>query len=366
MALISNGSTVTLQTCVDNALANGDTAPALATGGYSDQPALQIANTVLSEMINGGPNTQPYNWKWNRLNITPFFTNSWQQDYFIPGLVGISWLESCYANEFNLTSQPKPKIPMEARKDLIATYVQFGWPAKIAALPNRLLFTGTWGATEIATPTGQNNPGPGVVITNPAGLPAMPLNPITQVQDAFGNLWVVTTYGTCGNSNPFATNQNPNNQFPTLQNPTATAATVTDGTVIWTAINPTGQGFRLSPIPPQQGQVWQINPLAQMSFQRFTALTQTIDPIPDAYSQYFMDGFIAQCYRRHPDPKIRSKFNDEYKLWLTSLDAAVKQADRELDDYGFYPMSGCMDGGGLGAWYGPAWPFAGPPFGSAY
>ncbi len=361
MALINNGSTVTLQQVVDNALANGDTAPALSTGGFSDQPALQIANTVMSEMINGGPNTQPYNWKWNRFNIPSFPTISWQQDYFIPGLVGLAWLENCYSNEFNLTSQPKPKLPMECRKDMLPTYVQYGWPSKICWIPAKLAQTGTWGATELATPTGQNNPGPGVVYTNPIGAVSQPLNPITIITDPNGNLWTVTTYGTCGNTQPSWT---VNPTFPTLQSPSTAASTVTDGTVVWTAINPNGQALRLSPIPPQQGQVWVINPIGQARFQRFTALTQTIDPIPDDWSQYFMDGFICQCYRRHPDAKVRAKFNDEYKLWLTSLDAAVKQSDRELDDYGFYPGSGVMDGGGLGGWWGPAWPFQGWPGGN--
>lgn len=362
MAFINNSSTVTLQQCVDNALANGDTAPALANGGFSEQPALQIANTVLSQMINGGPAGQPYNFKWNRFYITPFFTNSWQQDYFIPGLVGLGWLESCYANEYNLPSQPKPKLPMECRKDMLPTYIQFGWPGKICWIPNRLAQTGTWGATEISTPTGQNNPGPGAVYTNPLGLAAMPLNPITQITDPNGNLWTLTTYGTCGNTQP---SWPASPTYPTFQNPTGAASTVTDGTVVWTAINPAGQAMRLSPIPPQQGQVWQINPLGQASFQRFTSLTQTLDPIPDDWSQYFMDGFITQCYRRHPDTKVRAKFPDEWKLWLASLDASVKKADRELDDVGFVAPSIVDNGGGTG-YFGSAWPFSGPPFGNTY
>ncbi len=362
MAFINNGSSVTIQDCVNNALANGDCAPALATGGVSDQPALQIANTVLAEMINGGPATQPYNFKWNRFNITPFPTISWQQDYFIPGLVGLGWLESCYSNEYNLTSQPKPKLPMECKKDLLPTYNQFGWPGKICWIPNRLAQTGTWGATTLATPTGQNNPGPGVVYTNPIGAAAQPLNPITQITDPNGNLWVVTTYGTCGNTQP---SWPASPTYPTFQNPTAVATTISDGSVVWTAINPTGQAMRLSPIPPQQGQVWVINPIGQARFQRFTALTQTIDPIPEDWSQYFFDGFIAQCYRRHPDSKVRARFADEHKLWLASLDASVKQADREIDDYGFTAPS-IMGGGYNTGSLGPANPYQGWPFGSAY
>ena len=183
----------------------------------------------------------------------------------------------------------------------------------------------------------------------------MPLNPITQVTDPNGNLWVVTQYGVCGNTQPSWT---ASPTYPTLQNPTAVASTVSDGSVTWTAINPNGQALRLSPIPPQQGQVWQINPIGQARFQRFTALTQTLDPIPEDYSQYFYDGFQAQCYRRHPDPKVRAKFPQEWALWLKSLEASVSQADREMDDSGFYAPS-IIGSSGQGGYVVPSMPFTG-------
>lgn len=346
-------SSITLQSLVDDAMSTAELAPGLATGGYSDQPALQVANTVMATMLLGGPNGQPFNWKWNRLLVTPFATISWQQDYFVPGVVTLGWLESCWGIQFTNTSQPKPKFPMEVRKDLQVTYNQTGYPGKICWLPNKLLQVGTWGATELSTPTGQNNPGPGVVYTNPLTATNQPSNPITQIKDPNGNFWVVTTYGTCGAVQPTWTNPP---AYPTLSNPTATASTVTDGTVVWTAINPNGQGFRLNPIPPQQGLVWQINPVAQSRINLFTSLSQTLDPVPDDLYMYFRDGFFTQLYRRSPDPKVRAKFADEYKLWLKSLDDAVKLFDREMDDYSFYPGSSIMSGQGWG-WYGPANPY---------
>lgn len=352
-------STITVQQIVDDAASNGDIAPTLATGGFGDQPALRIADTVMAAMLLGGPNGQPYNWKWNRFLVTPFPTISWQQDYFVPGLVTLGWLENCWANEFNISSQPKPKIPMEVRKDLQATYQQTGYPAKICWLPNKLMLTGTWGSTELQTITGQDNPGPGVVYTNPIGATTQPANPITQITDPNGNFWVVTTFGTCGAVQPVWPTTI---VYPTLTNPTAAATTVADGSVVWTAINPNGQGFRLSPIPPKQGQVWTINPIAQSRINLFTSLTQTIDPVPDDLYMYFRDGFFAQCYRRHPDPKIRAKFASEWQLWLKSLDDAVKRFDREMDDYGFYPQNaGVMETGWGSTWLGPAWPYNGWP-----
>jgi hypothetical protein len=86
--------------------------------------------------------------------------------------------------------------------------------------------------------------------------------------------------------------------------------------------------------------------------------------LPDDLYQYFVDGFMAQCYRRSADPKIRAKFSQEWSLWLRSLDMAVKTFDKEQDDFGFTPSSaGVMDMGCGTGWFGPAWPFAGAPWG---
>jgi hypothetical protein len=356
-----NNSSYTLQDVADIVSANGDTAPALATGGFSQQPMIQLANQVLSAMLLGGPNGQPMNWKFNRFNVTPFPTISWQQDYFVPGLVQLAWLESAWGIQFSNTSQPKPKIPLECHKDLLVTYQQNGYPGKVCWVPASLAQTGTWGATELQTPTGQNNPGPGVVYTNPLTVQTQPSNPITVVTDAFSNLWTVTTYGTCGNVNPFLTNLNP--VYPSLTNPNTVATTATDGTTVWTAINPNGQAIRLNPIPPQQGQVWTINCVGQLRITQFTTLTQSLGVIPDDYYQTFVDGCMAQAYRRNPDPKIRARFTQEWQLWLKSLKDSFDFANREQDDFGFYPGDiGVMEAGSGSIYLGPAAPYPGWPW----
>jgi hypothetical protein len=357
-----NNSSYVLQDVADIVSANGDTAPALATGGFSQQPMIQMANKILAAMLNGGASGQPMGWKWNRILVPPFPTISWQQDYFIPGLVQLSWLESAWGIQYSNTSQPKPKIPLECHKDLLVTYQQNGYPGKVCWVNNSQAQTGVWGDTELQTPTGQNNPGPGVIYTNPLTSTTQPSNPITNVEDSFGNLWTVTTYGTCGLTNPFLTNQNPTNLYPTLTNPTATTATVTDGTVVWTAINPNGQAIRLNPIPPQQGQVWQINIVGQLRITQFTTLTQSLGVVPDDYYQTFVDGCLAEAYRRNPDAKIRARFKDEWAIWLKSLKESFDFANKEQDDFGFYPSEPIMETGAGSIWLGPAAPYPGWPY----
>jgi hypothetical protein len=354
---VYGNSTIRLQDVVDDANTLGDVAPALSTGGSSMQPALSIANDVMQLLINGGPGGQPYNWKWNRYNLPVFYTNSLQQDYFIPGLVNIGWLESAWAVDINQTSVPKQTYPLEIDKDLLVSNNQSGYIGKAAWLPNSVLNTGTWGAqplgptagnpsgtTTLAGPnlTGQQNPGPGVIYTNPVGQLVTPYNATTAIKDPNGNLWSLTTYGTCGSTQPvWPTNPT----FPTLRNPNILATTVVDGTSVWTAINPQGQGIRLLPMPPQSGVVWAIQVVGQMVAPRFYNLSQYLNPIPDAVEWCFKQGFFAECFRRNPDPRVRAKYQQERQWWLEALDKAVRQYDREKDDFGFYPGTMVMDTG---------------------
>jgi hypothetical protein len=362
-------STIRLSEIVDDAATHGDIAPALPSGGFSNLPALSIANDTMQALINGGPAAQPYNWKWNRFNVKPFATISFQQDYFVPGVVKLGWLESCWAVNINQTSNPKQKQQVEVKKDLEVTYDQTGYPGKICWLPNSMLQTGTWGAAPLGptaghpsgdtTSIGQNasglqNPGPGVIYTNPLGTANQPVNATTCITDPNGNLWVLTTFGTCGNTQPTWPTTI---AYPTPASPNTVATTVNDGTCVWTAINPSGQGFRLNPIPPQTGVVWLIQPVAQYRAPRFTSLGQTLEPIPDDFEWAFKQGFFAECYRRHPDPKVRSKYQLERQIWLEALDKAVRQSDREQDDYGFYPGTSIMDSGLALNPISPAYPF---------
>ena len=337
-------SSFTVQNLVDVARAMGDLAPTLPTGGSYETVALSAVNDAMTGMLAGSSKGSPFNFKFNRINIPPFFINSYQQDY-ASNILNLGWLESCGAYNTSSTQVPKPYRVIEVRRDILITNAQWGSLAKIQWEQNKNLQYGVWGQAAVVSLTGLQNPGPGVTIGDPTGLTALPANPITQVRDAFGNLWIVTGYGTCGNTNPFTTNQNPNNQYPTVLNPTTVAITVTDGSVTWTAVNPVAAGFRISPMPSQSGPVWQIAPIGQAKVPQFTGLDQFLEPIPDDYFSYFKTGFFCQCYRFHPDPKQRGKFQTEYTLWMQALDAAVRQGSREEDDFGFVPSNNVMETG---------------------
>src|ERR1700675_4283840 len=350
-------SSIQVRQLVDDARTFAEIAPVLPTGGYSDQPALSIVNDTMTAMLMGTPDGEPFNWKWNRILVPPFFINSYQQDYFIPNMVNLGWLEGCTAVYQNTTTFPKNIRQVEVRRDIQETSAQTGNLAKASWMQVDTMMCGVWGQSQIDSLTGLQNPGPGVTYISPVGQTQMPANPITCITDAFGNFWVVTTYGTCGGTTPFATNQNPNKQYPTQQNPSTVALTVNDGSVVWTAINPKGQGIRINPQPAQTGPLWQILPVGQQRIPQFTQMSQYLDPVPDDYYSYFKQGFFAQCFRRSPDPKVRMRFADEWKIWLKSLDNAVKQGSREMDDWGFVPSSNVMDTGWAFNPVNPAMPY---------
>lgn len=347
-------SSHTVQELVDDARTMGDLAPTLPVGGYYETTALSAANDSMTAMLAGSSKGSPFNFKFNRILVPAFFINSWQQDY-ATSMVNLGWLESCIAYNTSSTAYPKPERPVEVRRDVLQTNAQATGFAKISWMQNDTLNYGVWGVAQNLSLLGLVNPGPGVVYTSPVGLATMPTNPVLQVKDSFNNLWVLTTYGTCGNTNPFVTNLNP--VFPTLADQSITATTATDGSVVWTAVNPKGQGFRLNPMPAQTGPVWQIVPTAQARIAQFTSLSQYLEPIPDDYYTYFKNGFFAQLYRRSPDPKVRARFQDEFNIWMASLNAAVSQGSREPDDWGFVPSSNIMDTGWSFNPVNPAMPY---------
>lgn len=302
-----------------------------------------------------------FNWKWNRAIFPTFFTNSFQQDY-ASNVVNLGWLEDGFLLDINNTAYPQPVWPVEVVKYMPRTSSQYGMPGQVCWLPNNQLCYATWGATNIgATQSGGvgPNPQPLQAITNPLGLATSPNNPWLQVADAFGNFWVVTTYGTTGASTPFAANLNP--VFPTPNNPTQTATTVTDGSVVWTAVNPSGMGIRVNPLPPQLGVTYQINLFYQyrpfaFSNGPFTALNQTIEPVPDDFAKRFRDGFVALAYQHSQDPKVRAKSQEMYAMWIKSMTDGLRAGDRERDNMGFYPATSLLQSP-YTVYPGPAYPF---------
>src|SRR5579859_4918350 len=123
-------SSFTLQNLVDIARTRGDIAPALPVGGSYETIALSAINDAITWLLSGSAKGSPYNWKFNRINVPPFFINSYQQDY-ASNNVNLGWLESCGAYNTSSTQFPKPFRTIEVKKDVLLTNDQMGNLAKI-------------------------------------------------------------------------------------------------------------------------------------------------------------------------------------------------------------------------------------------
>ena len=83
--------------------------------------------------------------------------------------------------------------------------------------------------------------------------------------DANGNLLIVTGFGVTGAAAPV---------LPALS---AEGATVTDGTVTWTVVAATSQGFRVDWLPNATSPNYQIIPYYQVDPPKFATLSQMLD-----------------------------------------------------------------------------------------
>lgn len=349
-------STVTLQNEVDIAQAFGDIQPIFNVAGSSDQPARTIGNIVMNAICGVA-----FPHKWNEVDLPLFYTNSFQQDYagIYPdgtSLLNLSWLERGIVVDINNSSQPKPFRQVEVGRQLPQATGSVWNPGLgnplflVNFFPNSSLYYGTWGAANVGNSSFGNNPVAGSVYTSPLGVNSLPINPITQIEDANGNLLLLTTYGTEGSAAPVLA---PNSAA-------GTQVSGTGATTVWTVVDPVGQGFRILPVPGQTGIVWEFNLTGQAKPVRFSSLSQYLTPLPDEFEPHFLAGFIAQCYRFSPEAKIRAKFENEWKMWLMSLNEMRAKSDREQEENQFVPDRGIMGARMRVGWMGPGYPFNNP------
>jgi hypothetical protein len=305
-------STVQLATMFDAIAAQGVPDPRLAPSGYGDTLALTLANTVIADLI-----AERYNWKWNSALATPLLTNSWQQDYprlaQAKGIIG--WGERCDMVDINNTMMPKPLWQLTWRRQLSRVSTPAWLPSQICWMYNCDLTLGVW-------------PGPGVTYYPLLGLNAPAgQNPLMSMMDANGNILIVTGFGTTGTVAPAEAANS------------AEGVKVADGSVTWTVVSPTSQGFRLDALPSATGPVYLVAPVYQIDPPRFTTLQQLLNPIPDSFSMYFLRGLKSAMLMASTNPGDLKRGMDARGEWLNGLHEAMKQGDRETNAYSLLPLT---------------------------
>jgi hypothetical protein len=308
-------STLTYSQVLTSLAAKGVPDPRRQASGFGDSLVFEIINDLLGDLI-----TARFNFKWNRANAIPFATNSWQQDYpQIAQAAGpIGWGEDCDQVDINNTMNPKPLWNVTWRRNLsrlrtnLAPVRPGAW--QISWMYNKDLSYGFW-------------PGAGVTYYPLITTAQTQQNPIMSMIDANGNLLILTTFGTTGTA------------APVLPASSVEGTTVSDGTCVWTVVDPWSQGFRLYPLPNATGPVYLILPYYQLKPPRITTLAATLDPIPDDYSRHFTQGLEFRCMMAQPDPKKKQEARQDYNLWLKAQEDELRQGDSEVNAYRLMPAT---------------------------
>jgi len=121
-------STITVQDVVDWARTLPKLTPIIGAAGFSDQPAVTIANNVMQEML-----APPFNWKWNRKEAASFDTVDGSQDY-TASITDLGWLESAQIEDKANTSTPKPIYDIEVVQNLSKDFLK-GIPQNLSWQP---------------------------------------------------------------------------------------------------------------------------------------------------------------------------------------------------------------------------------------
>jgi hypothetical protein len=310
---MAGGSTVQLQDVVDVVSSMADVSPQAKPSGYAETTTLAIGDDVMNELLSA-----KFNWKWNSKNAAPFYTNSLQQDYPLPMVYDIGWIEDGLWVDINNTAKPQPNGQVVSAQDLAparSNYSQYpgAWPRRVCWIYNKQMLFGTW-------------PGPASVYTPPITAASQIQNGPTAFIDKNGNILLLTTFGTTGATQPYAATAG-----------AQPGSTINDGTCVWTVCDPEGKGFRIQDYAPPTGPVYQVTVKYQKCAQRFTALQNSLAPIPDDYAHYFRKGYKAYSYGYSDDAKTRSQFEQMKKDWLASIPVAMQEGNREPEAFGLYP-----------------------------
>lgn len=113
-------STITVQNLIDWARTHIKLAPIIGVGGFTNEPALQIANDTLQKII-----AYPYKWKWNRASATSFVTVDGTAEYTITNASDeFAFIDRAYQEDNASAQTPKPFDPLEVVFEIQKTDVK--------------------------------------------------------------------------------------------------------------------------------------------------------------------------------------------------------------------------------------------------
>lgn len=390
-------STIKLSQVIDTIAAKGIPDPRGNASGYGDQMVLDLATQVMADIACERFNWK-WNRADAVAFMTNSWQQDYPQVAQPAGPIG--WGEDCDIIDINNTTMPKPLWNVKWRRGLSRTSTSFWRPGNICWMENKDLFIGNWpGAGIVFAPLLTTQPQPqnpimsmtdangNILIVTGFGttlvsqildvvgieiLAATADTPITAILTYFGanvplsaglpvTLGGLTTEPSLNGltlpilasgantlsfalqaGTPIAETSETGSMgvttgAPQLPAGAAEGTTVPDGTVVWTCVLPTSQGFRLDCLPTATGTSWLVKPYYQIDPVTFSKQNQTLDPMPNSFSRFFYRGLESELLIASPNPGDLKRGQMAKQEWMMSLVAAMKQGDREPNIYGLIP-----------------------------
>jgi hypothetical protein len=332
-----SNSNISAQSLLDFARIHAKLIPVIGVGGISGEPGISIVNDVLGEVF-----AAPYNWKFNRNEMTMFMTRQFVQDYTVSGAIAFVLQNStnapagnCGGVAIDLTTNPIRGTagltesgttvtcntieahPFKVGQTVYITGTNsaydntyslslagaFSGGYTITAVPTAYSFRFTHSSSGLA-----NSGAPG--ITNFGWLESGSVMDVsnTSTPQPIGTCFVVKML------EPSSETANPEKFAVVADNGNGTLR------------------VRCYPCPSTYS--WAVNLVYQAKAPRITTLQQTLTPWPDELAYVTRQGVIAKAFR-YVD---QARYVTEYQLFLNNIARALGQKDSENSSQGFYPM----------------------------
>jgi hypothetical protein len=328
-------STITVQQVVNYASQHTELMPLISVGGYTNEPALSIANDVLSELLG-----QPFPWKFNRKAAPVLVTQQWKQDYKFAGASaftqnGGAAIGLASANAITESSFVVTVNTIEAHNFSVGDTVYMtgntvaAYNSAFSSTPSGSAWTGGWVIT--ATPTTTSfkftHATSGLAASGAPGITDLGwLESATMVNmndtSAAQYVWFLQAVRMLEPSN---------RQFL----PDRVAAIADDGAGTLTI----RLQFLPGPQPLGVTLVYQQRPTL------ITSLSSTWAPFPDEFAYVYRQLFLAHAYRFANSGRA----DVEYQKAMAGIAKALGTNDREQSDEYITPEGSL---GGTASWAG--------------
>lgn len=327
--------TYTLQNIINYALTKVELLPIAGLGGITNEPALSICNDTIQEILG-----EPYDWKFNRTEMTPFVLRAGQEDYLFAG--GAAFTLGSTAQGAAIDLQSNNAITESGNVVTVKTLEPHGFSVgDVVYLINVFASDGTTASAYTATLTVSASSGS-------IWSGGFPITAVTSKTFQFAGSTSETTGSNGINNWGWGTSATIVDVLDTSivrktrQLQVVKELTPTSDAQAWPKkicmLQDKGTGvlkFRLREVPNYP---WLVNLVYQAKAPVKADLTRLWDPIPDEYSYVYRQGVMAKAY----DAVGSQKFQVEYEKFQTQIRKALGEADREEDDIYVTPAESLM------------------------